>query len=154
MKSVLIAFTLMGLLSCASGTPATARLDATEPVEGTYDVRATVPGKVVRGTLQVAADTIYFDAVEGCASNIRSEPIGRESQAGIYRFACEGAVLAFDRRNPVRSSKWYATVRQQRRREVCAERAVRSGREVCVRTTIETYEVPESRSGMIQVTRR
>lgn len=160
MKALVAVLTLVTLLSCASGGSTTSRnvalVEGTSvaPVEGTYDFVATVPGQAVRGTLQVAADTMFFSAVEGCNSNIRSEPINHASYAGVFRYACSSAVLEFDRRNPVRSSKWSATVQIQRRREVCAERAVRNGREVCIRNAIETYEVPETRSGSIQVTRR
>jgi hypothetical protein len=122
--------------------------------EGTYDFVATVPGHAVRGTLQVTGDTMFFNAVEGCDSNLRSEPINNASQGGVYRYACSAAVLAFDRRNLVRSSKWSATVQKELLREVCAERGVRNGREVCIRNEIQRYSVPESRSGSIQVTRR
>jgi hypothetical protein len=153
MKTVIIVLTVVPLLACAS-SGRTASHDVAASVDGTYDFVATVPGQAVRGTLQVAADTMFFSAVEGCNSNIRSEPIGHASYAGVFRYACSSAVLEFDRRNPVRSSKWSATIQNKRRREVCAERAVRNGREVCIRTEIETYEVPESRSGSIQVTRR
>ena len=152
MKSLIGVLTLVTLLSCASGGSTTSR--EVGPVEGTYDFVATVPGQAVRGTLQVGADTMLFSAVEGCNSNIRSEPINHASNGGVFRYACSSAVLEFDRRNPVRSSKWSATVQIKHRRQVCAERAVRNGREVCVRNAIETYEVPEKRSGSIQVTRR
>jgi hypothetical protein len=152
MKALIGVLTLVTVLSCASGGSTTSRDVA--PAEGTYDFVATVPGQAVRGTLQVAADTMFFSPVEGCNSNIRTEPIGHASNAGVFRYACSSAVLEFDRRNPVRSSKWSATVQIRRRREVCAERAVRNGREVCVRTEFETYEVNENRSGLIQVTRR
>ncbi|HZI28044.1 MAG TPA: hypothetical protein VFD64_07790 [Gemmatimonadaceae bacterium] len=152
MKALIAVLTLVTLLSCASGGSTTGGTAA--PVEGTYDFVATVPGQAVRGTLQVAADTMFFSPVEGCNSNIRSEPIGHASNAGIFRYACSSAVLEFDRRNPVRFSKWSATVQIKHRRQVCAERAVRNGREVCIRNTIETYDVPETRAGSIQVTRR
>lgn len=153
MKTLIGVLAFMTLLSCASGGGTTTSRDVAS-AEGTYDFVATVPGQAVRGTLQVSADTMFFSPVEGCNANIRSEPIGHASNAGIFRYACNMAVLEFDRRNPVRSSKWSATVQTKRRREFCAERAVRNGREVCVRTAIETYEVPETRSGSIQVTRR
>lgn len=148
------ALSLMTLLSCATSGTTTASRAVAGPVEGTYDFVATVPQRVVRGSVRIERDTLYVNMVDGCSSNIRLEPMGHEGRGGVYRYACDGAVLAFDTRNPVRSSKWSATVLQKRRREVCAERAVRNGREVCVRTEIETYEVPESRSGLIQVTRR
>ena len=153
MKALIGVLTFVTLLSCASGGGSPTSRDVAS-AEGTYDFVATVPGQAVRGTLQVTADTMLFSPVEGCNSNIRAEPIGRASYAGVFRYACSSAVLEFDRRNPVRSSKWSATVQVKRRREVCAERAVRNGREVCIRNTIETYEVPERRSGSIQVTRR
>jgi hypothetical protein len=163
MNRWLSATTCLTMIACGgsrtapvSGEPSgpTSSRDVASTVEGTYDFVATVPGQAIRGTLQVAADTMFFAPAEGCDSNIRSEPIGHASNGGVLRYACMSAVLAFDRRNPVRSSKWSATVRQQRRREVCAERAVRNGREVCIRNAIETYEVSESRTGSIQVTRR
>lgn len=132
--------------SGATSTPTTA--------DGIYDFVATVPGQAVRGTLQVAGDTMFFNAVQGCDSNLRSEPLNNASQAGVFRYACSAAVLAFDRRNPVRSSKWSATVQKELLRQVCAERAVRNGREVCIRNEVERYSVSESRTGSIQVTRR
>jgi hypothetical protein len=154
MKMSAVVLTFVTVYACSTGRNVPPGSGAAGPVEGTYDIRATVPGQLIRGTLQVVGDTMYFGAVEGCTSNIRSEPLNHASNAGVFRYACDGAVLSFDSRNPVRSSRWSATVRQQRRREVCAERAVRNGREVCVRTAIETYEVSESRTGVIQVTRR
>ena len=153
MKALIFSLTLGTILACAGGGSTPGR-DVAAPVEGTYDVAATVPGGIVRGTLQVARDTIFFEAVEGCNANIRSEPIGRASRDGVFRYACNTAVLEFDRRNPVRSSKWSATVQKEGRREVCAQREIRNGREVCVRTEIERFEIPESRTGSIQVTRR
>ena len=154
MKPVFILITLVSLLSCASGGSTPASREVAAQAEGTYDFVATLPGQAVRGTLQLTADTVLFSAIDGCMSNIRSEPINHASSAGVFRYACNTAVLAFDRRNPERSSKWSATVSVPRLREVCAERAIRSGREVCVRTTTERYEILESRSGSIQVTRR
>lgn len=154
MKFLCSTLTAATLLACASGGSNTVNRETPASVEGTYDFVASTPGQPVRGTLQVTADTMFFGAVEGCDSNIRSEPIGNASHAGVFRYACNSAVLEFDRRNLVRFSKWSATVQQQRLRQVCAQRAVQNGREVCVRTEMERYEVPESRSGTIQVTRR
>lgn len=154
MRVPVIILTIATLLSCASGGNTATSRDIAAPIEGTYDFVASTPGQPVRGTLQVTADTMFFGAVEGCDSNIRSEPIGNASNGGVFRYACNSAVLEFDRRNLVRFSKWSATVRQQRLRQVCAQRAVQNGREVCVRTEMERYEVPESRSGTIQVKRR
>ena len=154
MRTLIVATTLVALLSCASGGSTTASRAVSGPAEGMYDFVATVPGQAVRGTLQITADTVFFSPLDGCNSNIRSEPIGRTSNAGVFRYSCNSAVLAIDRRNPERSSRWSATVNVARLRKVCAERAVRDGREVCIRTTIERYDVPESRSGSIQVTRR
>ena len=65
---------------------------------------------------------------------------------------CDVVTLAFDRRNPVQS-KWYAAVAVPRQRQICAERAVQNGREVCVRREMETYEAYEATSGSVQVRR-
>ena len=142
------------LLSCASGGSPTTSRDPAGMVGATYDFVATTPRQVIRGSIRIEADTMYLDAERDCLSNIRSEPIGRGNKAGVFRYGCAGATLEFDSRNPIRASRWFATVAVQRLREVCAQREVRNGREVCVRTEIERYEVPESRSGTIQVTRR
>lgn len=151
MKVPRVAFTLMALLSCASAGSPGANRDA--PVEGTYDFVATVPPTVIRGTLRFDGDTMYFSS-ENCLANFRSEPIGRSGTGGVFRYGCSGAILQFDSRNPTRASKWSATVTLQRLREVCVETAVRNGREVCIRTQMDRYEVPETRSGSIQVTKR
>ena len=152
MKASRVAFTLTALLSCASaGSPGANRDTA---VEGTYDFVATVPPTVIRGTLRFDGDTMYFGAEKDCLANFRSEPIGRSGTGGVFRYGCSGVILQFDSRNPIRASKWFATVTVQRLREVCAETAVRNGREVCIRTQMERYEIPETRSGSIQVTKR
>jgi hypothetical protein len=39
----------------------------------------------------------------------------------------------------------------QRQRDVCAQYAIRDGRQVCVLTKTEMYETTESRTGNLQV---
>jgi hypothetical protein len=154
MKVFLAVCTLVAVASCASGGRSTAVSAPAGQLEGTYDFVATIPSQVIRGTIRVEGDTMYFVPEKDCLSSIRSEPLGRAGTAGVFRYSCNGAILEFDRRNPTRSSKWSANVAVQRLREICAERAVRNGREVCIRTEMERFEVQEPRSGSIQVMRR
>ena len=152
------------LLACASAGNSTN--NATRLTEGTYEFLASAPGQTVRGNFRLQGEDIFVDGQtvdcgtsgsrqEGSAERNRAMAIAssgsRNTGAATFR-GCEGVTVAFDRRNPVQS-KWYASVPVQRRREVCAERAVQNGREVCVRRKMESYETYESRSGTVQVRR-
>lgn len=87
----------------------------------------------------------------GCVPSV--QPI--QTNRNVFFYGCTGgALLTFDRNNPVQRSKWSTSVPVRRQREVCAQTEIRSGREVCVRREIETYEVMERRSGTMQVVRR
>jgi hypothetical protein len=143
------------LAACASGGggAAVARAPA-GPIEGTYEYFASIPGQQVRGSLRVGDDTIV---VVPDADYCR--PVVGTPDPIVIRYTCNGPgrfeslMLTLDRRNPAQFSKWAATFRVQRRREVCAQYAVQGGRQVCVRTETQTYETTESRSGSLQVRR-
>ena len=164
MKSPWSVLPLATLVACASAGNSTR--EATRPTEGIYEFLASAPGQTVRGNFRLQGEDIFIDGQtvdcgtsgprqEGSAEWNRATAIAssgsRNTGAATFR-GCNGVTLAFDRKNPVQS-KWYASVPVQRRREVCAERAVQNGREVCVRRQMETYEVFESRSGTVQVRR-
>lgn len=103
--------------------------------------------------MRVDADTMIVDIENRDCRGITA-PRQSQQRTEVFRFGCTGGLLfTFDRRNPVRSSTWTASVPVRRRRQVCAERAVRDGREVCIRQEFETYETTESRSGTLQVRR-
>lgn len=154
MRPLFAILTLAMLNACASGGSATVSSQARGPAEGSFEFFASVPGQHVRGILHVGADTmIVADVVgAGCLPSVWIRQVQRDPN--VFYYGCSGGLLiTFDRRNLVQLSKWSFSMPVQRRREVCAERAVRNGREVCVRTEIETYETTESRSGALQVKR-
>lgn len=147
--------TLSALAGCASSgnqQPVTAAPSA--PIEGNYEYLASLPSMQVRGTLRVVGDTILVEpTTDYCRPTIAPpDPFS-------FKYTCTGTgtyeqiQLTIDRRNPIQLSKWFATFRVQRRREVCVQYAVRDGRQVCVQTTTETYEANETRSGNLQVRR-
>lgn len=145
----------LALLACGGSRAATPRTAAPSgPIEGTYDYMANLPSLQVRGTLRVTGDTVLVDPVSDYCRPMMGPP-----DPLYIKYTCQGTgpyeqlTLTIDRRNPLQLSKWSATFRVQRRREVCVRYAVRDGRQVCVETQTETYEATESRSGNLQVRR-
>ncbi len=141
------------LVACASGgSTREATVPAPAPAEGTYDYIANLPGQQVRGKMQFVGDTVLVEPIaDYCRPTVRSpDPLA-------IHYTCNGPgsfeqiQLRIDRRSPVQLSKWSATYRVQRQREVCTQYAVRNGQQVCVETRTETYETTESRSGNLQV---
>jgi hypothetical protein len=164
MKSPWSLLPLATLMACASAGNSTR--ETPRPTEGTYEFFASVPGQTVRGTFRLQGENISIDdqaldcgtagrrqegSTEWARATAMASSASRNKGAATYR-GCDGVSLAFDAKNPVQS-KWYAAVPVQRRRQVCAERVVQNGREVCVRQKMETYEAFESRSGSLQVRR-
>ena len=88
----------------------------------------------------------------GCVPSVQPRV---QTNRSVFFYGCTGgALLTFDRNNPVQRSRWSSNVAIRQRREICAQTEIRSGREVCVRRAMETYEVMEPRSGALQVVRR
>lgn len=144
-------------LLAACGGSATTKPETAAPsasIEGRYEYTVMLPTQQVRGTLHVTADTIVVDPV----SDYCRVAIGPPDPLYI-KYTCQGTgtyeqlTLTLDRRNPMQLSRWGATFRVTRRREVCVQYAMRDGRQVCVLTQSETYETTESRSGILQVRR-
>lgn len=151
-----IVLLLMPLLAACGGSAA-AKPETAAPsgsIEGRYEYMANLPTQQVRGTLRVTADTITVDPISDYCRVAMSPP-----DALYIKYTCQGTgtyeqiTLTIDRRNPVQLSRWAATFRVTRRREVCAQYAMRDGRQVCVQMTTEAYETTESRSGTLQVRR-
>ena len=153
--------TCVALAACANSSSTTQTSTTTSvsavtsgPVEGVYDYTANLPGQTVRGKLRIIGDTITVDPMtDYCRPTVRSpDPLA-------FHYSCNGPgsfesiELRIDRRNPVQLSKWSATYRVQRQREVCMRYETQAGRQVCVQTKQETYETDESRSGTLQVRR-
>lgn len=150
------------LAGCASSgasparepTDATAARASSGPIEGTYEYTAILPGQQVQGQLRVLGDTIIV-----IPNNDYCRPVVGPPSPLVIRYTCNGPgrfeslSLTLDRRNPVQFSKWAASYRVQKQRQVCKRTAIQNGREVCVETGYETYEDTESRSGTLQVRR-
>jgi hypothetical protein len=143
------------LAACASsGTRPPVTAAPSGPIEGNYEYLANLPSLQVRGTMRIVGDTVLVEPLtDYCRPSVAPpDPFA-------IKYTCTGTgtyeqiQLTIDRRNPMQLSKWHATFRVQRRREVCAQYAVRDGRQVCVQMTTETYETNETRSGNLQVRR-
>lgn len=153
MRPFLAALTLVTLLGCASSGRSTPIDNTAGLSEGTFDFFASIPGQHLRGTVRILTDTVLVDAEgTGCVPSV--QPIVQTNRNVFYYGCTGGALLTFDRNNPVQRSRWSSSVAIRHRREVCAQTEIRSGREVCLRRAIETYEVIEPRSGTLQVVRR
>ena len=153
---------LMPLLAACGGSapkPETAaaksETEATNAsIEGRYEFTVNLPTQQVRGTLRITADTILVDPVSDYCRVAMGPP-----DPLYIRYTCQGTgtyellTLTIDRRNPMQLSKWGATFRVSRRREVCVQYVMRDGRQVCAQMQTETYETTESRSGTLQVRR-
>jgi hypothetical protein len=150
--NVLALPTLAACASSGSQPPVTAASSGTS--EGNYEYMANLPSMQVRGTLRIVGDTVLVEPVSDYCRPTVAPP-----DPFAIKYTCSGTgtyeqiQLTIDRRNPAQLSKWHATLRVQRSREVCTQYAVRDGRRVCVQTTIETYETNETRSGNLQVRR-
>lgn len=152
MRFLLSILTAATLAACASAGSSTASREVPGSVEGTYEFFASVPEQHLRGTLRVHPDTMFVDIDDARCAYAAGLPNNQGDQ-NVFRFGCGGAMLTFDRRNPVQFSKWSATIQVPRRREVCARYDTVNGRQVCVSRTTETYYVAENRSGGIQLRR-
>ena len=143
------------LMACASSGNAPSTRAPTGPIEGTYDYIANIPGQQVRGKLRVLGDTILVDPQNDYCRPV----VGTPSPLSI-RYSCNGPGsfeslgLTLDRRNPTQFSKWSASFRVRKQRQVCTRYVVQpDGRQVCAEYGTETYEDVESRSGTLQVRR-
>ena len=150
---VLVWAVLVPARASSGTTTATAREPAT-PIEGTYDYTAILPGQQVTGKLRVTGDTIIV-----MPNNDYCQPVQGAPSPLVIRYTCNGPgrfeslVLTLDRRNPAQFSKWAASFRVQKQRQVCRRTAIQNGREVCVEQGVESYEDIESRSGTLTVRR-
>lgn len=153
MRLLVVALTLPTLLGCARPGRAYQMGGATSLREGTYDFFASMPGQHLRGTVRILTDTVLVDT-EGatCIPSVRPK---LQTNRNVFLYGCTGgAMLTFDRNNPVQRSRWSTNVPVRRRQQVCTQTEVRDGREVCRRRAVETYEAVEPRSGAVQVVRR
>ena len=146
--------TLLVFVACGGSGSSPETAAPRGPIEGTYEYVANLPSQQVRGTLQMVGDTVLVSPMSDYCRPLMAPP-----DPLSIKYTCQGAgsyeqiQLTIDRRNPVQLSKWSATFRVQRRRDVCVQYATRDGRQVCVQTTTETYETTERRSGNLQVRR-
>jgi hypothetical protein len=155
MKRWLTVLSMAAIAGCASsGASTTTTSQPVGPVEGTYDYTAPLPGQQVTGQLRVLGDTIIV-----MPTNDYCQPVLGPPMPLVIRYTCNGPgryesmTLTLDRRNPVQFSKWAASFRVQKQRQVCVRYEMRSGQQVCAQTGYEPYEDVESRSGTLQVRR-
>lgn len=141
----------LATVACGGSRSAPAS-ESPSAMEGTYEFSASTPNQLVRGTLNMTADRLGIQFETECQTATTPQPRPRDMGQGVAAYYCSASWLTFDRRNPA-NAKWYATVQQPRRREVCARYDTVNGRQVCASKTTETYYVNETRSGGIQVRR-
>lgn len=142
------------LLACGgSGT----RPESAAPrgaIDGTYDFVANLPNQQIRGAFSVVGDTVLVNQTsEYC------RPVIGPPDPHYIRYTCQGTgtyeqlTLRIDRRNPIHLSRWGATFRVTRRREICVLYGTRDGQRICLQMQTEAYETTESQSGTLQVRR-
>ena len=145
---------VLALTACASSGSTPAPREVSGPVEGTYDYIANIPGQQVQGKFNVFGDTIVvLPLTDYC------RPVVASPDPLYLRYTCNGPgryeqlTLTLDRRNPAQFSRWSASFRVQKSRQVCKRYAIQNGQQVCVEQGPENYEATESRSGKLQVRR-
>jgi hypothetical protein len=152
-------------LACASsggGAPVESAPLQDASIIGAYEVTATLPGQHVKGMLNVTADSMSFSSDSNCekrysVAGSREVAMAQSMRNSVGKnrmtFGCDGALLTFDRNNPMQSASWHATISVPKQRTVCNNYVMRGTQRVCESTSVEMYEVSESRSGPIQVRR-
>lgn len=118
---------------------------------GTYDYVANLPGIQIQGMVAIIQDTIIVRPSQGECTPVMGVP-----SSEVIRYECfnvgrfERVVLQLDRRNVIQWSKWYSIEKVQKQRRVCSQTVTNaSGVRTCSRFTMEYYEEPVSRSGVI-----
>ncbi len=152
MKRLTIIVPMVAACASSGSAPSTAAAPAI-PAEGSYEYLVALPTTQVRGRLEILPDTaIVIPQSDYC------RPLAAGASLHVT-YTCQGTgpfetlTLRIDRRNPLQLSKWSASFKVQKRRDVCRRYEVRSGRQVCAEMATETYEATESRSGNLQVRR-
>jgi hypothetical protein len=150
MQACLVAHTALLLAACHhNSAPA---LDGVGR-EGQFDYLANIGHYEMRGVLFVLPDTILVKPNNEFCQLPRETP----SQETM-RYECVGiqdydhVLLRIDRRSPLTSSKWTAYYTVRRQRTVCSQYTVNSrGQRVCVAYRTETYEEPQTLTGVLRV---
>ena len=140
---------LLVLAASASGACASSGKPGVPVQDGTYEFVTRTGGfGDLTGRLTLRDGQTSIQPLQG---QCREDP----SRTGVerLRFLCdvgteiENVTFTIDRRLPLTRSVWGGFVRQTRTRTVCDQYAMENGRQVCVRTREETYEVRTPVSG-------
>ena len=153
--------TCLTIIACGGSRTTPSTDAALRANEGVYEFSASVPSREVgqtirvQGTLSIIEDSLFIQSPNGCydaAYRGPGNPNGVPSGPNYKIVSCGGALLAFNRRDPVKSAQWYATVPVPKQRNACVEyRMNEARRQVCIRYQPETYYTYESRSGGVLV---
>lgn len=142
------------LLACGGSGAKPETAAATAPAEGLYEFVANLPNQQVRGTLNFIGDTVMVEPVSD-----HCRPLVAPPDPLFIKYTCQGTGtyeelrISIDRRKPVQLSRWAATYRVTRQRQVCIQYETRSGQRVCVQSQTETYEAIDTRTGTLQIRR-
>ncbi len=141
-----------GLLAGCHNSPGTAGPAPTRR-NGSFEFVAHVGGSSFSGTFRVVEDTLLVDARDGACWYDKGlvSPL-------LMRFKCDGVtdvddfVLVFDRRSPVRSSRWSGTTMRTVMRTVCDRYETDSaGRRRCAASHTISEDVKVGVSGTLSV---
>ena len=152
------------VIACAGGRTSESAVEGSVPEEASYQFSATIPFSdatsktrtyQLSGVFVRLGDSLFVQPDANCQTLAPEAPDGRGPKgmptgAGFVRMYCRGAWLTFNRSSPS-SARWYTLVSVPREREVCERTGTRNGRQGCVRKSMQTYYVTETRSGTIQV---
>jgi hypothetical protein len=140
------------LLACGGSGAAPETAVPAGPIEGIYEFVANLPNQQVRGTISVIGDTITVDPVSD-----HCRPLAAPPDPLFIKYSCQGTGsyeelrLSIDRRKPVQLSRWVASYRVTRTRQICIAYSTRNGQRTCVQTQTETYETTDTRTGNLQL---
>lgn len=141
----------VGTLACRAN-PGQAPL-ATSVRDGVFDYWADAQRYELRGIVRITADTVLLEPRHG-----RCRPVLGPPDRQFARYECAGPAelgqleLRIDRNNPQLASKWRATFKVQKQRQICAkDAATDDGQRICMRYETETTEESVTMTGPLRV---
>ncbi len=126
---------------------------ATSVREGVFDYWAEAQRYELRGIVRMTADTVVLEPQTGSCRPAIAPP-----DRLFARYECAGPSelgrleLRIDRRNPQLSSRWQATLRVQKQRQICAQDAATdAGQRICMRYETQDYEETVTLTGPLRI---
>jgi hypothetical protein len=120
-----------------------------------FEYVARIKTAEIKGRFAISGKIVIFDLPDGTCTPLQAPDWTASTIAA--RYECRNAIASdpvhftIDVKNPVSRSTWEMTVKEQRQRSVCVEYGNRGGRNVCVRTQVQSYDVVVPYSGALFV---